>query len=724
MNIIDISGCDIEYLSGYLKGLGVFRLISEQLDPDLEAGWNNDILQIRTKFSKDEIIDFFCDTYNPTGLIAPWSINKYYSTKKHGNELPYIDRFSKIREVFKICDDVIESVIDPIDRNEKRRLENILKIECCDVNTEHKIDAIDKKIKETLSDKNKIRLLQQRLRNHLPDHALQWLDSVYILNGEYITKNHICGTGGNDGNGNFSENFIKNLCKIFTSCDRDQCRKLLLNSLFGEKVELLSDCYMSGHFPQFSSNKNSDDGDNKKRLGNPWDYILNMEGGLVYEGTSTRKLSFGAIKKASFPYVTSNDPSGTHDAVMSDRDNQNWSGEIWSPIWNNHILYSELRGLFATARIQVSGRKDDTAVSFAIGAMSASNMLDVSSFKRYVITKRNGKNHLIVPSGTIKSNNSESIVKLLTEIHEWRYRIYKLINKLGNRAPMTMKKKLKLLDDAIFACCDKPGKHNMCKLLRVAGIFNIYLSKHYNEMDNNKQHSSMRLNLSKEWLNVCNDSTIEYRIALSLAGIGRYDNHISSNIFPIKNAIKHVVWDTKRSLISNMEKVVNRRILDISESNNIRMIFDSLVPASLEDVHLFIQGLVNDDIIAEIFVGLVCVDYDNTNFDFNNTNKHYNYLYSLLPDAYCIMKPLFPLKDKNNKYTVYNNICALLSAKRTTEAYMLSSRILKTNKIISNSIPDTCFQQDIYKLRLLASMLIPIKNNDVNLIISRFIRNT
>jgi CRISPR-associated protein Csx17 len=47
MPILELRGCTPEPLGNYLKGLGVFRLIAEQADPQARAWWKNGVLHVR-----------------------------------------------------------------------------------------------------------------------------------------------------------------------------------------------------------------------------------------------------------------------------------------------------------------------------------------------------------------------------------------------------------------------------------------------------------------------------------------------------------------------------------------------------------------------------------------------------------------------------------------------------------------------------------------------------
>lgn len=54
-NILKLRGCTPEPLGNYLKGLGVFRLIAEQADPQARAWWKDGFLQVlQSKWAASE----------------------------------------------------------------------------------------------------------------------------------------------------------------------------------------------------------------------------------------------------------------------------------------------------------------------------------------------------------------------------------------------------------------------------------------------------------------------------------------------------------------------------------------------------------------------------------------------------------------------------------------------------------------------------------------------
>src|SRR5690606_20444742 len=68
-----LGGCTPEPLMGYLKALGVFRLVAEQVDPTAAMSWAEGACQLHTTLGRPSLIEFFLEGYRPTPLLVPWN---------------------------------------------------------------------------------------------------------------------------------------------------------------------------------------------------------------------------------------------------------------------------------------------------------------------------------------------------------------------------------------------------------------------------------------------------------------------------------------------------------------------------------------------------------------------------------------------------------------------------------------------------------------------------
>ena len=73
MHEVSLPGCTPEPLMGYLKALGVFRLVAEQADPSATLCWKGGIACLTSKLDREGLVAFFRDEYQPTPVLAPWN---------------------------------------------------------------------------------------------------------------------------------------------------------------------------------------------------------------------------------------------------------------------------------------------------------------------------------------------------------------------------------------------------------------------------------------------------------------------------------------------------------------------------------------------------------------------------------------------------------------------------------------------------------------------------
>ena len=84
MNELILDGCTPEPLMGYLKALGVLRLVSEDHehgDPAARGFWRDGVFVLETTLNRDGLLKFFFERYSPTPLLAPWNGGSGFYTK-------------------------------------------------------------------------------------------------------------------------------------------------------------------------------------------------------------------------------------------------------------------------------------------------------------------------------------------------------------------------------------------------------------------------------------------------------------------------------------------------------------------------------------------------------------------------------------------------------------------------------------------------------------------
>ena len=96
------AGCSPAPLAGYLKALGILRLVGEQADPQARGWWDGERFLLLTVLSREELEAFFLERYEPTPLVSPWNKGSGFfnaeDPARKALEKSSADRFRKLRE--------------------------------------------------------------------------------------------------------------------------------------------------------------------------------------------------------------------------------------------------------------------------------------------------------------------------------------------------------------------------------------------------------------------------------------------------------------------------------------------------------------------------------------------------------------------------------------------------------------------------------------------------
>ncbi len=139
----------------------------------------------------------------------------------------------------------------------------------------------------------------------MPDHGLAWLDAAYVLTSDGPKYPPLLGTGGNDGRLDFTNNYMQHLLTLFVGdgSATANSERLLRESLFRE----LSDCRHRGTIGQFDPGNlggaNNGSGFDGYSTVNSWDFILMLEGAILFAAASAKRLESGDGAALAYPFV-------------------------------------------------------------------------------------------------------------------------------------------------------------------------------------------------------------------------------------------------------------------------------------------------------------------------------------------------------------------------------------------------------------------------------------
>ena len=388
-----LPGLRPEPLASYLAGLGLIRVLGEQADPAATAAWTPDGLALTTTVT--DIAAWLAGEYVPTPVLSPWNNGSGFGPKDR-ESLRAIEallahpspRLAPLRDAIPLARQVVR-------------------------------EARDKGwIAETAAGGNKRRVVQE-LRNRCPDAMVAWIDATVVLTGQDDQSfPPLLGTGGNDGRLDFSTNFHQRLLEVIGKADSGQARSLtrardLLN---GTEVEPLASAAVGQFDPGAAGGPGSSRFGAASSLVNPWEYILLVEGALLFAASAVRKNQHyrQGEERAAMPFTVSSSAGGSASGAAGEESR----GEVWTPVWSEEFTLPEIRQLFAEARASWRGRPARRAVDFYAATRTLGVARGIGEFTRYGLQRRNGLAFAAVPLDRI-AVREKSEVRLAADVEDW-----------------------------------------------------------------------------------------------------------------------------------------------------------------------------------------------------------------------------------------------------------------------------------------------------------------
>ena len=678
MNEIQLDGCNATPIASYCKSLGIFKILNKK-DSTIRAYWKNDKFILVTNLTKKDILNFIINDYTPTPILGPWSYNKY---NKVVEELKNTDnpKFDSYKNEVTKTNQIISGFFKFNGKN------------MCEYTIKERNDYLKN---------NKIDFLNL-CRNELSDETVYWLDTAFALHGKRYDCGPILGSGGNDGNYNMSENFLSCLIKLFSNKYHHKYKEWIELSLFNNITSLKdSDKVLkniTGHNPNHNDSYVSGWSVNNKNK-NPCDYVLMIEGMMLFAGSISKRQSKNSTSKTSFPFTVSK----SHMLGDINEDNR---GVILSPIWNNYITYKELEYMFTEGRLQFGDGKhtnNDIESDKAITSLGVD--ISISQFKKTYIQNRKGDAYLYIDGDPINVQFNPN-VNLLNDLDVW----YNIEKKESN----TFKHIIYEYNNTISQFCNK--KIELIDILPIIGKLERHIALFESDIP--------PLKLKSNWFESCYDGTSEFRIASSIASIGDKNNmSIRENLEPIQYDKKwkftkdftSYVWKEEDNLLNNLSRVLYRRALDGKINSCDSLPIKGSIYAKISDIVKFLNGELDMKKIADLILPLSIILEDYKKYPPWYNDPKINYM--PLPEVYSILKLIHP-PSYNENIPFDNSIISLLDAQKLSQAYLNTSNILATHGLTPKTyqknivMPEQLNFSKSLEKHIMASLLFPISEQD------------
>jgi CRISPR-associated protein Csx17 len=611
MNRLVLEGCQPEPLMSYLKSLGILRLVTQQKDPEARGAWVDGRFVLTTHLDMEGLVQFLLHDYCPTPIANPWNGGSgFYPPDEMDEALLTLLRSETPR--FAIYRMVLSQIVELL---------------------------AGLNLKEQPSGDAKGEL-QQKLRNNLHEAYIPWIDSaVVIIKTDDVKYPPILGSGGNDGRLDFSMNFMKRLIGLglVAGQPNEKSEAMLRNTLLGTPTGALGGGAVGQFNPGRAGGPNSTQGMEGNAADNPWDFVLMLEGVMLFTGTAARRLAAAGQIVARFPFSVD---AVAAEASIEAKEAREPKGELWLPLWSRSSSLRELIALLNEGRADVGSRSAKSGVDFARAIASLGIDRGIDAFCRMGFLIRNGLSAIVTPLGQFPVRQ-QADVDLLRELDPWLVSLRILAR--DDKAPTRFATAMRRIDVATMAFCRQGGPARLADIVMALGdaFAALRSSPKYRE----KFRGIPRL--SSRWIDAANDNSIEFRLAVSLAGIYDASHNIgpmACHVLPLKYEKYNPSWETRTPLdctwssgplATNLAMVLKRRLIDAVRHNTPQLPLMATNLASLSDVLAFLAGTTDDSRLERLLHGMLAIRQERDQLPHQPTD------YSMTPFAFALVRPLF-----------------------------------------------------------------------------------
>lgn len=685
-----LTGCSPAPLANYLKALGVLRLIAEQADPAIRGWWQDEQFCLLSRLTEEELRCFFLNVYAPTPFLSPWNKGCGFFKPGDPGMSPIENstapRFARFRDGIQAARQLIDeqASADAIIRaikartktnktfqtSEERELLAGSRVfaEIVEQLSSSLATASDGTTHESLSrELSEVKLLvaeasgpptgpvaarikassgykrllaaAERIFANLKARLIptcraewrgphaHWLSTAVVLSEDGSTQwPSLLGTGGNDGNLDFTNTAMQMIVKLFEVNSplaeaRAESSELLENSLWGRPSSKLESSAIGQFQPGAAGGANSTNGPTGESLVNPWDFLLLMEGSLLFVPSATRTLDPHVMGGVSAPFALRSHAAGYSSAGGE----KSQRGEQWMPLWSQPCTVSELVGLFGEARVQLGRQTANRAIDVVKAIARLGVARGISSFVRYGYLERNGQSTLAVPLGRIEVQHRPEVF-LTDDLARWHE---SLRRRAGDKnASNRLIHAERQLSESIISALTHDSQPSLWQSVLLAAVDIERLQATGAAIEAGPVPS-----LQPEWIRATFDNAVaaECRLALALGSAaaeyknGRSVDSVRFNCLPLegdsrwpkyRQSDKRLLRDprvvvTGRDSLADSVAIVERRLVEAGQRAQRRLPLNSALGCSarLADLAAFVEGRLDVDRVFNLARAYMSIDW-------------------------------------------------------------------------------------------------------------------
>lgn len=802
MHTIKLIGCAPVPLAHYLKALGVLRVVAEQADPAAVGYWRDEHFQLRSTLNEEAFLEFFLNRYQPTPIVAPWNggsgfyegddqsaieairqslsprldackraIQKIIAWPQLGpTKQPMTEMTTTLEKVAdqaegkaaKAIRDLLEEFVSSLDNFIAKTGEERQKILACHIEQIEEMDvgtsqSSKKALSSLLKAGKKVRtafkkchrasgkeLLVMLARSSLSDVVIPGIDAIVpTLSEGTVAYPPLFGSGGTDGRLEFTNTFLQCLCEIIqaqSGLPSAESGIWLKASLFQETTfGPLSEAPIGQFYPGAAGGANATSGFNGDSIVNPWDYVLMMEGGMLFGGAAVKKLNSSGNASMVCPFCVSHNGTGFASATRSDEAKSGC--EIWTPLWEEPTTFPELQSVFGEGRAQLRGSFARNGVDFAQAVVTLGVDRGIKAFQRYALLERNGQATFATPLGRfVVRRNARA--DLLADVQRWSERLrMKTDPEAKPKAPNSVRTAFALLERRIIELCEEDSPDRLLTVLAALGATERAIARSFKwataKDKSQRENASPLGRLRPEWLMQIADC-LEMRLAMSLAGLrasfgkGKETLWFRQHLEPLKRAEHgegcHLAWTDKSSendvawhdgdLTGALNAILARRVMRVAQSGAEGWPDVSQKFASLDDITCFIEGRTDDALLADLIWGLSLLDWQKV----ERAPSEFRDAPEAIPSSFYAMLRLCFRHPNGNKDAIPIVPAILhraMNGDGQSASELAARRLRGSGK--APLVKDLPVSGDIAR-RTAAAMLFPISPYDFRLLESRIIK--
>lgn len=620
---LTLAGCAPVPLAHYLKALGILRLVSEQKDPNATGRWHRDQFILTSTLDREALLKFFSEEYQPTPVLAPWNGGSGFHPKDNSKAL------------------------EAVAKSESKRLQRYAIALVAAQNALHRMELGEK---PTPEQKANLLLL---CRNTLPEDALEWLDAAFVLTADGAKYPPLLGTGGNDGRLEFTNNFMQRITELMdvsTGKPLEHSLQRLGVAVFADAVASpLAKAPVGQFLPGTAGGANATSGFDAASAVNPWDFILMIEGALLFASASVKRLESADTGALAYPFCVRQAGVGYASATSSDESASR--SEMWLPVWTQRaVTVAELSTIFSEGRSQVGARAARNGVDFARAVVGLGVDRGLDEFQRYGFQVRNGLSYFATPLTRVSAKKNAA-VDLLSDVDVWLDRFRRAATK--DTAPASARRALGHLESRIFDLCTNHTPERLNAVFIALGQCEAVAARSLKWATAKENYLQPLFGLRKEWLNHGWNSSVEFRLAASLASIsGKFGKdwlpmrcHLEqvNSYFDKESGTlsfrwsdvpsNHVQW-SEAALPDVLNAIASRRLILTEEPQQAR----SEVWASISDIKAFIEGETNDALLSDFLWSMSLINWRGKTSPLSSPTERQ----PVAPTLYALLKLCFP----------------------------------------------------------------------------------